>query len=451
MIHNMVGGGGGKNGATLTVNGDAGATVTVTKDGKTYSRTVSSDGIAVFKGLETGIWSLTMSKDGDVPVIDDIEIISDYSHFMTFFRSYISVTYPAGSTLTCTHTDGTVYTADTNTGSYTFVIKKPGTWTILSTNNIQSDSGSIEITESGQNESCTLKYFASYINVTAPSGSTLTCVNGSNSQVYTLGSEETKHTFTVFETGTYTITGMRGIETDSKTVEITADEQSKDIILQYFVAYIKVTVKGAPGSTALSCSNGNKAYNYTLSANGDYTFTVYNTGTWTITGRKNGQTKTGSANVTTNGAIYTVTLSHKLVLFNNGNDNASVTGGWRYEHYYATEQSFTINNNGINLYIYNNDGSGGIEASTNYGIFLNNYKTLNVKVSNISRGACYLGVSTNLNISASNNYTASNSGGAPGTYTIDISSISSSQYIKLKLISNHSQDASMTISEVWLE
>lgn len=255
--------------------------------------------------------------------------------------------------------------------------------------------------------------------------------------------------FKGLKTGEWTVTLSNGAQTTVRSVTINADYS---VSIAYFAATISVTY---PAYSTCTCQNGSTTLTDTNTGADakTVTFTVPNTGTWTVTATAtdgSGQSKSTTVSITADGQSQSVTLSYELVLFNNGNDNTSVTGGWRSEHFYASEQSFTINNNSINLYIYNNDGSGGIEASTNNRISLSNYKTLNVNVSNISNGTCYLGVSSNQNISASNNYTALNSGTTPGTYTIDISSISDSLYIKLKIISNHSKGASMAISKVWL-
>ena len=65
MIFNITGGGAGMSGAQLTVNAPAGAVVTVSKDGKSKTKTAGADGVVVFKGLETGDWTCNMvSADG---------------------------------------------------------------------------------------------------------------------------------------------------------------------------------------------------------------------------------------------------------------------------------------------------------------------------------------------------------------------------------------------------
>ena len=95
-------GGGGGTGATLTVNAPAGATVSVTKDGKTKTKTAGADGVAAFKGMKSGQWTLTIT-DGEQTAQKTVTITADYSTAITFFSATIHVTYPAGST--CTATD----------------------------------------------------------------------------------------------------------------------------------------------------------------------------------------------------------------------------------------------------------------------------------------------------------------------------------------------------------
>lgn len=69
----------------------------------------------------------------------------------------IGVTYPAGSTVTCTNGTKTL-TAKTTTGQWLFVIPETGTWTVTSTDGTNSKSQSVEITTEGQVESVTLSY-----------------------------------------------------------------------------------------------------------------------------------------------------------------------------------------------------------------------------------------------------------------------------------------------------
>ena len=122
------GGGSGGTGATLTVTAPAGATVTVSKDGKTKTRVADSSGVAVFKGLATGTWTVTITN-GEQTAQKTVTITADYSTAITFFAATIHVTYPAGST--CTATDGvTTLTAPDTGGTWDCVVPNAGTWTV---------------------------------------------------------------------------------------------------------------------------------------------------------------------------------------------------------------------------------------------------------------------------------------------------------------------------------
>lgn len=151
--------GGGGSGGTLTVTGIAGHTVTATKDGKTYTRTFNSSGVAVFKGLSTGTWTLTMTGDGQTAT-RTVDVNADYSVTITYFSATINVTYPSGSTCKATHTDGTVLNAPDTSGTWACVVPKSGTWTVLAedTSSGKSKSVNVSITADGQSESVTLTY-----------------------------------------------------------------------------------------------------------------------------------------------------------------------------------------------------------------------------------------------------------------------------------------------------
>lgn len=69
----------------------------------------------------------------------------------------IGVTYPAGSTLTCTNGTSTLK-AKTTTGQWVFAIPKAGTWTVTATDGTNSKSQSVSITSAGQFESVKLSF-----------------------------------------------------------------------------------------------------------------------------------------------------------------------------------------------------------------------------------------------------------------------------------------------------
>lgn len=69
----------------------------------------------------------------------------------------IGVTYPAGSTCTCTNGSKTLTAKDTS-GKALFVIPSAGTWTVKAVKNSQSASKAISITAEGQVETVDLTY-----------------------------------------------------------------------------------------------------------------------------------------------------------------------------------------------------------------------------------------------------------------------------------------------------
>lgn len=142
------GGGGGGVGAALTVIAPAGCTVTVSKDGKTKTKVADDAGTALFKGLEGGEWTVTIT-DGSQTAQKTVTVTADYATEMSFFAATINVTYPAGSV--CTATDGvTTLTAPDTSGTWACVVPNAGTWTVTVTDGSKTDSKSVIIDTDGQ-------------------------------------------------------------------------------------------------------------------------------------------------------------------------------------------------------------------------------------------------------------------------------------------------------------
>lgn len=107
----------------------------------------------------------TYQYDGSSWVAKDAYIWQggQWVQFSSAFFATIAVTYPSGSTLTCT--DGTTtLTATTTAGSYTFDVPNSGTWTIKAVSGSQSASKSVSITTDGQSASVTLTYNVTLVN-----------------------------------------------------------------------------------------------------------------------------------------------------------------------------------------------------------------------------------------------------------------------------------------------
>lgn len=73
----------GGTGGTLTVTAPAGVTVIVFYGQKQYTKTADASGVAVFKGLKSGTWGVTIT-DGTQTATKTVEITTDYSTVMSF-------------------------------------------------------------------------------------------------------------------------------------------------------------------------------------------------------------------------------------------------------------------------------------------------------------------------------------------------------------------------------
>lgn len=147
---------GGGAGGTLTVTAPANVTVTVSKDGKTKTKNSGTSGVVVFKGLASGTWTVTITGDGKTAQ-KNVVVTTDYSTVIAFFAATINITYPSGSTCTCSDGTTTLSAPDTS-GTWACIVPNAGTWTVSSTDGDKSKSADVLITTDGQTESVTLQY-----------------------------------------------------------------------------------------------------------------------------------------------------------------------------------------------------------------------------------------------------------------------------------------------------
>lgn len=148
--------GGGGSGCILTITAPANVTVTVSKDGKTKTKNSGTSGVVVFKGLASGTWTLTIT-DGSQTSSKPVVVTADYSTVIAFFAATINITYPAGSTCTCSDGTTTISAPDTS-GTWTCIVPNAGTWTAAATDGVESTSESVSITADGQIVAIELSY-----------------------------------------------------------------------------------------------------------------------------------------------------------------------------------------------------------------------------------------------------------------------------------------------------
>ena len=158
---------GGGSGGTLTVTAPANVTVTVSKDGKTKTKNSGTSGVVAFKGLASGTWTLTIT-DGSQTSSKPVVVTADYSTVIAFFTATINITYPAGSTCTCSDGTTTLSAPDTS-GTWACIVPNAGTWTVTSTSETETDSRAVTITTDGQSISVELSYALFLFKPNAPS------------------------------------------------------------------------------------------------------------------------------------------------------------------------------------------------------------------------------------------------------------------------------------------
>lgn len=134
----------GGTGGTLTVTAPANVTVTVSKDGKSKIKNSGTSGVVVFKGLASGTWTVTITSDGKTAQ-KNVVVTTDYSTVIAFFAATINITYPAGSTCTCSDGTTTLSAPDTS-GTWACIVPNAGTWTITSTKGGDSATQDVAIT-----------------------------------------------------------------------------------------------------------------------------------------------------------------------------------------------------------------------------------------------------------------------------------------------------------------
>lgn len=148
---------GGGAGGTLTVTAPANVTVTVSKDGKAKTKNSGTSGVVAFKGLATGTWTVTITGDGKTAQ-KNVVVTTDYSTVIAFFAATINITYPAGSTCTCSDGTTTLSAPDTS-GTWACIVPNAGTWTAAATDGVENTSESVSITTDGQTVAVELSYY----------------------------------------------------------------------------------------------------------------------------------------------------------------------------------------------------------------------------------------------------------------------------------------------------
>lgn len=156
-LYGFGGSGGSTNKSTIIVTAPTGSTVTC-KMGSTTKTASEKNGTWTFSGLDIGTWTVTATKGSSIATQDvDITRLTVEYVTITYFSATINITYPAGSTCTCSDGTTTLSAPDTS-GTWACIVPNAGTWTAAATDGVENTSESVSITTDGQIVAIELSY-----------------------------------------------------------------------------------------------------------------------------------------------------------------------------------------------------------------------------------------------------------------------------------------------------
>ena len=230
----------------------------------------------------------------------------------------VVVNVDTGSTVKCS--DGTTeLTAIAADDKATFNLPNYGTWTLTGTLGENSATETITV-DTAKLYTVTLAYFSATLIVNVKEGAEVTATNGTKTLTGTSGTGGSL-TFNISMAGTWTVSATtEGVTSNVKTVEITTEGQSYEATL----AFITMTITADYGSNVTLTDGTTTKTGVSVGA---MTFYLPNTGVWTATATKDGQTATETVTVVSY-APYTVTLNYykyygvKVAISNNNTETA---------------------------------------------------------------------------------------------------------------------------------
>lgn len=236
----------------------SGAIVTATLNGKTYTATTNSSGVAAVKVYYVGTYAISAT-----------------------YRDY----------------------AETSGSSVT-----------ISTNE-QIASGSVAIF------GATLTVDADISGRTSSATNTITVTDGTHKQTATITANGSK-VFTIYYAGTYTVSMTNGTDTSaSVSVDCKTDGGTSSASISYFKATLTVKVINGNGATVTATDGAGHTYTGTATS-GTVALTVYAAGTYTVSSKLNGTAgyTTKKVDVTTNGGSYSAAVLQSGATFSAGSD-----------------------------------------------------------------------------------------------------------------------------------
>lgn len=184
-----------------------------------------------------------------------------------------------------------------------------------------------------------------------------------------------------------------------------------------------------PSGSICTCTKGTKVLR-ARDTSGTFLFLVPESGTWTIACTNGTLTTSANVVITTEYQVESVTLAYILDLYNAGDENTAVTGGWvgkniKILSWVDASTTPTVTKNATSIFgaIYHVHGTSycGIMGPTN-AIDLSAFSTLKVNISAYA-GPVYLYVHDGTTVVAQQSITQT------GEISLDISSVTGSHNI----------------------
>lgn len=295
----------GKTDPTSSTKGSVGQSYLNTDTMQTFYCTAAND--------QTGVYTWEKPKGGGV-------------------APQLEVSVATGSAITCTNGETTL-TGTSVGGKCVFDLPGYGTWSLYATLNGQTTATETVVVDQVKQYAVTLSYFAATLTVTAESGAVVTATLGTKQYTGTCGSNG-KCALTVNYAGTYSVTATKsGVSSSTASASVSTSGGSYTVTVKFCTLTVTIdsgsTVKAVNGSTTL-----------TAISNGTAKFYLPNTGTWSVTATKNGETATGSV-ACSSYTGYTLELSYVKVFGVCWNYNAQSTALTRLKK--ATDPNGLVN------------------------------------------------------------------------------------------------------------
>lgn len=217
---------------------------------------------------------------GSLPITADN--VQDALNFLasSYFPT-LAVTVPAGSLVTVSK-DSYSYQQTATNSSASFVLPVLGQWTVKAELGEQEATRTVDVDNLGQTYELTVSYFSATLNVTAPTGATVTATSGLNSVSGTVTSGTTV-ALTIPVAGTYSVVATFE-NANSQAASVAVEEDGETYSAEPAFCTLTVTVDAG---SQVQAQNGSSTL--TKTSNGTALFYLPNTGTWTVTASLTGQ------------------------------------------------------------------------------------------------------------------------------------------------------------------